>query len=48
MNETPEIDGKAELADLHETLPERLERVALMAEIANHWIDDMRHQGDAL
>jgi hypothetical protein len=23
-------------------LPERLERVALMAEIANHYIDDMR------
>lgn len=42
MNEAPEIDWKAELTELHDNLPERLERVALMAEIANHWTDDMR------
>ena len=28
--------------ELDPDLPERLERVALMAEIANHHIDDMR------
>ena len=37
-----EIDWKAEMAALDASLPERLERVALMAEIANHHIDDMR------
>ena len=37
-----EIDWKAEMAALDASLPERLERVALMAEIANHYIDDMR------
>jgi hypothetical protein len=39
------IDWKAELAARHSSLPERLERLALMAlmaEIANHHIDDMR------
>ena len=30
------------MAALDASLPERLERVALMAEIANHHIDDMR------
>ena len=37
-----EIDWKAEMDALDASLPERLERVALMAEIANHHIDDMR------
>ena len=37
-----EIDWNAEMAALDASLPERLERVALMAEIANHYIDDMR------
>ena len=37
-----EIDWNAEMAALDASLPERLERVALMAEIANHHIDDMR------
>ena len=37
-----EIDWKAALDALDASLPERLERVALMAEIANHYIDDMR------
>jgi len=37
-----DIECKAELEALHASLPERLERVALMAEIANHHIDDMR------
>ena len=36
------IDWKAEMAALDASLPERLEHVALMAEIANHHIDDMR------
>ena len=36
------IDWKAELEALHASLPERLERVVLMAEISNHYIDDMR------
>jgi hypothetical protein len=36
------IDWKAEMAALDASLPERLERLALMAEIANHHIDDMR------
>jgi hypothetical protein len=36
------IDWKVELATLHSSLPERLERLALMAEIANHHIGDMR------
>jgi len=35
-------DWKAEMAALNASLPERLERLALMAEIANHHIDDMR------
>ena len=38
----PEIDWKAEMAALDASLPERLERLALMAEIANHHIGDMR------
>ena len=38
----PEIDWKVELATLHSSLPERLERLALMAEIANHHIGDTR------
>ena len=37
-----EIDWKAEMAALDASLPERLERLALMAEIANHHIGDMR------
>lgn len=37
-----EIDWKTEMGALDASLPERLERVALMAEIANHHIDDMR------
>ena len=37
-----EIDWKAEMAALDASLPERLERVALMAAIADHHIDDMR------
>ena len=36
------IDWKAELEALDASLPERLERVVLMAEISNHYIDDMR------
>jgi hypothetical protein len=36
------IDWKAEMAALDASLPKRLERVALMAEIANHHIGDMR------
>jgi len=36
------IDWQAALDEEHASLPERLERVALMAEIANHYIDDMR------
>jgi hypothetical protein len=36
------IDGKAAMAALDASLPERLERLALMAEIANHHIGDMR------
>jgi hypothetical protein len=36
------IDWKAEMATLDASLPERLERLALMAEIANHHIGDMR------
>jgi hypothetical protein len=36
------IDWKAEMAALDASLPERLERLALMAEIANHWTGDMR------
>jgi hypothetical protein len=36
------IDWKVELATLHSSLPERLERLALMAKIANHHIGDMR------
>jgi len=38
----PEIDWNAEMAALDASLPKRLERLALMAEIANHHIDDMR------
>ena len=37
-----EIDWKAEMDALDASLPERLERVALMAEIANHHIEDLR------
>jgi hypothetical protein len=37
-----DIDWKAALEALDASLPERLERVALTAEIANHYIDDMR------
>ena len=37
-----EIDWKVELAALDASLPERLERLALMAEISNHHIGDMR------
>jgi hypothetical protein len=36
------IDWKVELATLHSSLPERLERLALTAEIANHHIGDLR------
>ena len=36
------IDWKVELATLHSSLPERLERLALTAKIANHWTGDMR------
>jgi UDP-galactopyranose mutase len=36
------IDWKAELEALDASLPERLERVVLMAEISNYYIDDMR------
>jgi hypothetical protein len=36
------IDWKVELATLHSSLPKRLERLALTAEIANHHIGDMR------
>jgi hypothetical protein len=36
------IDWKVELATLHSSLPERLERLALTAKIANHHIGDMR------
>ena len=38
----PDIDWKAEMAALDASLPERMERVALTAEIASHYIDDMR------
>jgi hypothetical protein len=31
------IDWKVELAALHSSLPERLERLALTAKIASHW-----------
>ena len=37
-----DIDWKAEMDALDASLPERLERLALMAEIANHHIGDMR------
>jgi hypothetical protein len=37
-----DIDWKAALEALDASLPERLERVALTAEIANHYVDDMR------
>ena len=37
-----DIDWKAALEALDASLPERLERVVLMAEISNHYIDDMR------
>jgi hypothetical protein len=37
-----DIDWKAELEAIDASLPERLERVALMAAIADHYIDDMR------
>jgi hypothetical protein len=36
------IDWKAEMAALDASLPERLERLALTAKIANHHIGDMR------
>jgi hypothetical protein len=36
------IDWKVELATLHSSLPERLKRLALTAEIASHWTGDMR------
>jgi hypothetical protein len=42
VKETTKIDWQAALDALDASLPERLERVALMAEIANHYIDDMR------
>lgn len=38
----PEIDWNAEMAALDASLPERLERVALSAEISNHHIQGMR------
>jgi hypothetical protein len=38
----PEIDWKAEVAALDASLPERLERLALMAETANYWTDAHR------
>ena len=38
----PDIDWKAEMDALDASLPERLERVVLMAEISNYYIDDMR------
>ena len=37
-----EIDWNAEMAALDASLPERLERVALSAEISNHHIQNMR------
>lgn len=37
-----EIDWNAEMAALDASLSERLERLALMAEISNHHIGDMR------
>jgi hypothetical protein len=37
-----QIDWKVELATLRSSLPERLERLALTAKIANHHIGDMR------
>lgn len=36
------IDWQGALDEEHASLPERLERLALMAEIANHHIGDMR------
>ena len=39
---TPKIDWKAELEALDASLPERLERVALLAENANYWTDEHR------
>jgi hypothetical protein len=36
------IDWKVELATLDASLPERLERLALMAETANYWTDEHR------
>jgi hypothetical protein len=36
------IDWKAEMAALDASLPERLERLALMAETANYWTDEHR------
>jgi TPR repeat protein len=38
----PEIDWNAEMAALDASLPERLERLALMAETANYWTDEHR------
>jgi hypothetical protein len=36
------IDWNAEMAALDASLPERLERLALMAETANYWTDEHR------
>ena len=37
-----DIDWKAELEAEHASLPERLERVARMAEAADYWTDEHR------
>ena len=37
-----EINWKEEMAELHASLPERLERVAFLAETSNHWTDTER------
>lgn len=36
------VDWGAEMAALDASLPERLERVALMAERSDHWTDEHR------
>ena len=42
VKETPKVDWKAALEAEHASLPERLERVALLAENANYWTDEHR------
>jgi len=36
------INWKEEMSEFHASLPERLEKVALMAEISDHWTDTKR------